>query len=177
MTASLSVSALLLALAAPLAQDDFVPCEADSNIGLARDGAHVWANFLGACGEVSDYDDALAFLVEEDDGWTVIGTHWEVAGTEEVEYDDELHTYRRFDQEVDCPSKGAHEFRVAWINRDGAEAWFGDRFDCTGGVSGCASLSGDPSVPAGLWLVGAALLALGRRRPDYQITIQGPCRR
>ena len=94
----------------------------------------------------------------------MIGTHWEVVGSEEVEDNGELYTYRRFEQLVNCPGQGPHEFRVAWINPDGAESWFGDRLDCEGKGWGCASAPGRPNGAAALLLMASALLVPWRRK-------------
>ncbi len=162
----LALPALALALfAAPVAADDLVPCEMRGEMNLDRDGRQVQANFLGACGDVEDYDKALAVQVEEDDGsWTVIGTHWEVVDSEELEFDGEWTTYRRFEQLVACPGAGPYEFRVAWINPDGAEAWFGDRLDCERRGSSCSSAPRRPSTWLTLLAVFATLLSATRRR-------------
>jgi hypothetical protein len=145
--------ALLVIALLPAARADLIPCEQRATIALAPDEQHVQASFLGSCGEVEDYDQALAIQVETDDGWTIAGTHWEVTGSEDWEIDGEIVTYRVFEQQVACPGPGPWDFRVAWIDRDGVEPWTQDRFDCIG-PAGCATTGGLTPVP---WV---ALLAL-----------------
>ncbi len=159
----LATALLTLCLASP-AHAGLIPCEQRGSMELDPDGSHVLASFLGACGEVSDYDRALAVQVELDDGWSIIGTHWEVQGSQDIEIDGELVTYRIFEQEVSCPGRGPYDFRVAWVDRDGAEAWYDDRFDCDGSL-GCTSAPTPMALPPGmLALVGILPLTLRRRR-------------
>jgi hypothetical protein len=149
-------AALLLALLTPAALADFVPCEQRGSMWLEADGQHVGADFLGSCGDVAYYDQALSIQVELDEGWSVVGTHWDVVGSEQVEVDGELVEYRAFEQLVSCPGEGAWDFRVAWMNDDGVETWFGDRFDCES-PGACSSAPVGPALLlcllAGLWVV------------------------
>jgi len=153
------VSCLLLVLAA---HANPIACELRGDLALAEDGRHVDVSFLGACDEIEGYDEALAVQVEDGDGWKVVGTHWERTGQEEAEGGSGPQTYGVWEQQVACPGAGATEFRVAWIDADGAEGWFGERIACEGHGWSCAAAGGPGSFLA--VLCGLALLLPARRR-------------
>jgi hypothetical protein len=154
----------LALLLCALAHANPIACEQRGEIGIAEDGHHVWARFLGLCDSAAGYDDALAvqYQGDDEDGWTVIESHWVRTGTEEAEGGSGLESYSVFEQTVACPDEGNFEFRVAWINPDGAEGWFGQRIACEGPGSGCAALPSDGRCA--LALCGLALVGLALRR-------------
>ena len=158
-------TAMLSLWLCPAARADFVPCEQQGTIALDLDGQHVWASFLGACGEAADYDEDLAVQVDLDDGWSIVGDRWSVQGTEEIEVDGEQVLYRVLAKQVPCPGRGPYDFRLAWINRDGIEVWFSERIDCKGSLGCTATRPATAPLLGLLALCGGLPLLWRRRRP------------
>ncbi|MFH1466409.1 MAG: hypothetical protein ABIO70_18645 [Pseudomonadota bacterium] len=151
-----------LLLLASLAHANPIACELRGELVAGDDGRHVVASFLGACDEIMDYDKALAVQVQEGSGWKVLGGQWERTGRREADGGSGAQDYGFYQQEVGCPGEGTHAFRLAWIDEDGAEGWFGEDLACGG--AGCAAAPGRPVL--GLWLLaGIGLLVPRRREP------------
>jgi hypothetical protein len=151
---------LALPLLAALAQANPIACELPGELTTSDDGRHVIASFLGACDEIMDYDRALAVQVQDGDGWKVLGGHWEHTGQREADGGSGAQAYGLYEQEVGCPGEGPHAFRVAWIDQEGAEGWFGEDLECGG--AGCAAAPRRAGLTLAL-LAGLGLLVPRRR--------------
>ncbi len=156
---ALLMSSLLLSMlaAAPASLANPIACEQRGDVGIAEDGTQVVASFLGMCEDAATYDELLAVQVQLDGDWSILEGGWQNTGPEQAEGGSGVETYSVFEQAVDCPAAGPYEFRVAWIDSGGLQAWYGERIECAGRGGGCATA---PRAPTGLGALGLALLGL-----------------